>query len=380
MITPPPRLTRTDELRLPPGVCPPGHAPLSRRRLAVALAVAGVADLLSVWCEIALPVEWLLDLTTAVVLVGILGWRWFLLPAMIAEAIPGIAIFPAWVLVVFAVAATGGRSLSPAKDGKTLPPAVQTGAKIIAGVQSVRTALFGCAWAAAAVCIVGMLTVGFLLLRSCDAPTRLVERIGAGLRGALTSHTRIVTMVSSAMGELQHEAKIVVCTNQFPVTVTKSSAKSWEILGEAIDLGTTSVSLTAVDNKVQYIIKNPGAISFDLRDQPRELLVTMPPPVLDETIVETQSDPDKIGVVTEAGWARSKFISGKALEAQIKRELRPLVVQEGRHPARLEKAAEHARRTLGDLVRQQLAKRGLDDLPVRVVIVGEGQSPEGPRL
>ena len=378
MTTPPPLLNRTDDLRLSPGVCPSEHAPLSRRRLALALAVAGTADLLSVWCEVALPVEWLLDLATAAALFGILGWRWFLLPALIAEAIPGIAIFPAWVLVVFAVAATDGRSLSPAKDGKTLPPVVQTGAKIMEGVHGARVALLGCAWAAAAVFIVGILTVGFVLLRSCEAPTRLVDRIGAGLRGTFTTHTRLVTIVSSAMGELRHESKIVVCTNQFPVTVTKSSAKSWEILGEAIDLGTTSVSLTAMDNKVQYIIKNPGEITFDLRDQPRELVVTVPSPVLDETLVEVQSNPDQIGVVTETGWARSKFMSGKALEEQIKRELRPLVVQEGRHPARLEKATAHAVRTISDMVRQQLAKRRLDDLSVRVVIQGGRQPPESP--
>lgn len=373
MTTPPPILQQNDRLRTSPGEHPPEHAPLSRRRLAVALAVAGVADLLSVWCEIALPLEWLLDLTTAGVLFGILGWRWFLLPALIAEAIPGIAIFPAWVLVVFAVAATGGRSLSPAKDGKALPPIIQTGAKIVEKVQGVRAILLGCAWAAAAVAIVGILTLGFVLLRSCDAPVRLADRIGANLRGAFTSHTRLVTLVSSAMGELQHESKIVVCTNQFPVTVTKSSSKSWEILGEAIDLGTTSVSLTAVENKVQYSIKNPGEISFDLREKPRELVVTIPPPVLDETIVEVQSSPDKIGIVTEAGWARSKFMSGKALEEQIKRELRPLVVQEGRHPARLEKAGTHAIRTIGDMVRQQLEKRGLRELPVRVVVRGAGE-------
>ena len=348
----------------------PGHAPLSRRRLAVALAVAGAADVLGLWCAAFPPLLWALDLAVAAVLFGFLGWRWFLLPALVAEAIPGIAVFPAWLLVVLAVAATDGRSLSPLKDGKALPPAVQAGAKIMEGVQGARVVILGCAWAAAAVFITGIITLGFVLFRSFDAPARLVDKIGATLRSAFTSHTRVVTLVSSALGEIQHENKIVVCTNRFAVTVTRSSAKNWEILGKTIDLGSSSVSLTAMENRVQYVIKNPGEIAFDLRDQPRELVITIPPPELDETIVEAQSNPDQIGVVTEAGWARSKFLSGKALEEQIRRELRPLVVQEGRHPVRLERAAAHAVQTIGDLVRQQLEKRGLGDLPVRVVIRG----------
>jgi len=37
----------------------------------------------------------------------ILGWRWPLLPGLVAEAIPGVAAFPVWVLVVAAVAFWG---------------------------------------------------------------------------------------------------------------------------------------------------------------------------------------------------------------------------------------------------------------------------------
>jgi hypothetical protein len=33
----------------------------------------------------------------------ILGRRWALLPGLIAEAIPGLAVFPWWVLVVLSI-------------------------------------------------------------------------------------------------------------------------------------------------------------------------------------------------------------------------------------------------------------------------------------
>ncbi len=76
---------------------------LSRARSAMAFAVAAVSDFLSIWAEIALPVQWLLDLSTAGALFLILGRKWALLPGLVAEAIPGVAVFPVWVLVVVSI-------------------------------------------------------------------------------------------------------------------------------------------------------------------------------------------------------------------------------------------------------------------------------------
>jgi hypothetical protein len=80
----------------------------SRAKLAIAFAVAGISDILSFWTVIATPVQWALDLGTAFILFLILGRRWALLPGLIAEAIPGMGIFPVWVLVVLSVAVYDG--------------------------------------------------------------------------------------------------------------------------------------------------------------------------------------------------------------------------------------------------------------------------------
>ena len=79
--------------------------PPSRARFAAAFAVAAVSDALSIWTEIVLPLQWLLDLATAGLLFLILGRRWALLPGLVAEAIPGVAVFPVWVLVVLSIIA-----------------------------------------------------------------------------------------------------------------------------------------------------------------------------------------------------------------------------------------------------------------------------------
>lgn len=89
----------------PVTIAPVGGIP--KRRLLLAFAIAGVSDALSIWTEFVPPVQWLIDVSTAVLLFAVLGWRWLLLPALIAEAIPGLAFFPAWVLVVVSVAVFG---------------------------------------------------------------------------------------------------------------------------------------------------------------------------------------------------------------------------------------------------------------------------------
>jgi hypothetical protein len=80
---------------------------VSRLRLALALAVAAASDLVSMFTQLAPPLEWAVDLVTALALFALLGWRWLLLPALIAEAIPGLATLPTWLAVVLAIAAWG---------------------------------------------------------------------------------------------------------------------------------------------------------------------------------------------------------------------------------------------------------------------------------
>ncbi|MGB6431426.1 MAG: hypothetical protein WBF06_12640 [Candidatus Acidiferrales bacterium] len=74
------------------------------KRWALAFGVAAISDLISFWTEFVPPVQWIIDLTTAGLLFLILGKRWAILPGLITEAIPGMAIFPVWVLVVASIA------------------------------------------------------------------------------------------------------------------------------------------------------------------------------------------------------------------------------------------------------------------------------------
>jgi hypothetical protein len=82
-----------------------------------ALVTAVVSDALGFGVVLLPPVQWLLDALTVAVLFIVLGFRWPLLPALAVEAVPGLEVFPAWTLVVAALAATA-----------TPPPATGTAA------------------------------------------------------------------------------------------------------------------------------------------------------------------------------------------------------------------------------------------------------------
>lgn len=71
-----------------------------------ALLVAGISDFAGLWVMLFPPAQWVLDVSTAVVLVLILGFRWPILSVMVIEAVPFLQTFPAWILVVVALAAS----------------------------------------------------------------------------------------------------------------------------------------------------------------------------------------------------------------------------------------------------------------------------------
>jgi lysylphosphatidylglycerol synthetase-like protein (DUF2156 family) len=87
------------ELQTPPRI--------ARKRLALAFTVAAVSDIASIFLTLAPPMQWFSDGVTALLLFMVLGWQWILLPGLIMEAIPGLAVIPFWVLVVSVVAIWG---------------------------------------------------------------------------------------------------------------------------------------------------------------------------------------------------------------------------------------------------------------------------------
>ena len=71
-----------------------------------ALIIAAISDALGFGVVLLAPAQWLLDAVTAAALLLALGFRWPLLVALAIEVVPGLELFPAWTLVVLAMAGT----------------------------------------------------------------------------------------------------------------------------------------------------------------------------------------------------------------------------------------------------------------------------------
>jgi hypothetical protein len=79
----------------------------SKRQLVLAIAIAGISDVLCAFLTLASPLVWTVDLATAALLFMVLGWHWLLLPGLVMEAIPGLGVIPFWLLVVGAIVVWG---------------------------------------------------------------------------------------------------------------------------------------------------------------------------------------------------------------------------------------------------------------------------------
>ena len=75
-----------------------------------ALMLALISDVLGIVFTFTPPVYWVIDAVTAIVLLFAIGFRWPLLPALAIEVIPGLQLFPAWTLVVLALAGTENKN------------------------------------------------------------------------------------------------------------------------------------------------------------------------------------------------------------------------------------------------------------------------------
>jgi len=100
---------------------------LTRGRIAAALTIAFVADLLQI---VLLPVAWTfaqsaIDVVAMLLVVWVVGFHLLLLPTFIIEFIPGVDILPTWTACVIAVIALRKR-----EQGSELPPALDVEATV----------------------------------------------------------------------------------------------------------------------------------------------------------------------------------------------------------------------------------------------------------
>jgi hypothetical protein len=81
-----------------------------------ALVIALLSDALGFGVVLMPPVQWTLDALTAAALFAVLGFRRPLLLALAVEVVPALQLFPAWTLVVAALASTETQEATCARE------------------------------------------------------------------------------------------------------------------------------------------------------------------------------------------------------------------------------------------------------------------------
>lgn len=204
-------------------------------------------------------------------------------------------------------------------------------------------------WATALVFIVLILAISFLSYQTSETVQNVAKRAGNTFLKVFRPVVYNKELVMSTYGKLSSKSKLVVMTQEITVDVEKSSTKKF--MWNYYSLGTTTVRMTVPGNKVQYYIPtdslNENSIRWD--EEKQELILNLPDPILDEEIVEIQSDPSKIMIKKEIGWARLESKSGKAIEEQVRKQLRSRVIEAGKEDLRLKQAKENAEIIVRDL-------------------------------
>ena len=221
----------------------------------------------------------------------------------------------------------------------------------------------GTAWAIAfALVSITAIAAIVYLLRECS-PAHVARNVTAGIAQAFQPKVNATTVINTTLTRMVDQSKLVVLRTSVNVEITKSNEK--EIWG--IPLGVTKVALRALDNRVQYYVPLTNLTKSDFRydDVHKRLTVRVPAPLIDEDMVEVQSDPSKIEFRTEIGWARLNTRSGQFLRDQAQRELRPAIIREGNNSLYIDKAKMNARENLKKAL-EPLASQLKDDVELEV--------------
>ncbi|MBI1320354.1 MAG: hypothetical protein GC168_15610 [Candidatus Hydrogenedens sp.] len=163
------------------------------------------------------------------------------------------------------------------------------------------------------------------------------------------------TLISSALGALSSEGKLVVLTRTLPVDVEKRS--SYKVLWDSLELGDSVVRVRVNNNAVQYVVPldRVRAEDFAYDEARNTLTVILPEPRLDYSMIAIASDPADWDIDKQISYARFHDWWGTELLDEARAEIRGLVAQAAEEPLILKEAREKGYETLAQLVQSAAA-------------------------
>ena len=219
-------------------------------------------------------------------------------------------------------------------------------------------------WVAVAGCLGGGILTGFVAVLVIAAILVFVFFPSALGIGPGATQTAIVT----AVGELRRAPALRVATRKGAVEVvastpTEISVRPWILpIGEPtkIELGRTTAQILVSDNTVQYIVPFDGFAPGeepDVREEKdgdgRRFVIVLPPPQVDETLVEVQSDPAKRQEDVNRDWL-DHIVGDDTARDRAMASVRRAVIEAGRSETAMFEVREKARGTVAEMIRALL--------------------------
>lgn len=221
----------------------------------------------------------------------------------------------------------------------------------------------GCSRALSGCGFILLLLIGlgiFLLVRTCNS----IDKLSSAVAGVNLVQTTVTTTLNSTLGDLRPQGGMLLGWRTIDTTVQYDRESTAGAFGFQIPLGAVHVSLEVPGNRAQYIIPTDppwsvGAVGDDT------VVLTLPAPIVNEHIIEVQSDPTKIRVMVDNDWAEHLIPSGGDVD-QARKLLRNSVLETARSkPALAEVRMEgraHAQRHFSELFARALGR------PLKVVV------------
>lgn len=235
----------------------------------------------------------------------------------------------------------------------------------------VRAALTGFT----ATAVLGLVVVGLALIA---AILYFANERTQGILDAFRPRVESEVVLRGSIERMQAEGKLVVLSAD--VTAVSESSTDKRIFFDLIDAGRTTVRVRA-PARVQYVIplSEVGREDFFYDPETKRLLLTLPNPRLDTSIVEVSTDPSELEIEKDVGWLRIETLSGRYNENRARRLLRDAAIEAGYSGYWLPRAQESARRELR-LFLKPLITSLEEDVEFDVAFVDEGSWQEGAGL
>jgi len=184
----------------------------------------------------------------------------------------------------------------------------------------------GCCGCAGITAVVLLIVVVIFAVR-CDL-LGTAERIRAWARDALNPiQINVQQSLATALGDLRPDGGLVIGWREVQARVVTDRTTSIGAFGIQVPLGSVRIELDVPGNRVQYLLPVGDDWSVRMLDA-KTVLLTVPPPVVNDRVVEVQSDPSRIRVTIDNDWLEHIIPSGGDVE-QAKALIRAAVIEAG---------------------------------------------------